>query len=195
MIKDLKQKMNKKEFESSLPFKHIVIDNFLDTEFAVKLISELKKQKFDFKETDLFAFYQTKDLFKTSNPVIKEFIQVLSNELRESISNMTNKKINKIDVFGSIYKDTNYLICHDDMLENRAFAYILYLNDYSQEDGGRLRLYHCENNKPLVIAKEIMPKFNKLVVFEVSSKSFHDVSEVLTKNNRYTITGWYHYDK
>lgn len=44
---------------------------------------------------------------------------------------------------------TDYLLCHDDQLENRKIAFILYLteSDWSNEDGGQLELFKCSSCK------------------------------------------------
>jgi len=76
---------------------------------------------------------------------------------------------------------------HDDRLEGRKIAYVLYLSDLREEDGGSLDMY-----EDMKIVKSIIPKFGDLLLFEVSEKSFHQVAEVLTDANRLTIAGWFH---
>ncbi len=45
--------------------------------------------------------------------------------------------------------------------------------------------------QPVQIAKTLTPKRNALLLFEVSDKSFHQVSEVLAKDKtRFSINGW-----
>lgn len=183
-----------KEFD--LPFKHIIIENFIDDKLSKKLISDLKKENLHLIENDLFKFYQTKDLNNAKSENIKCIISMLKNDIKKELEEKFKYKLaNKLDVFGSLYSDTCYLICHDDRLENRAFAYVLYLNEMSVKDGGRLRLYHTDKNMVSVIAKEVIPKQGLLILFEVSEKSFHDVSEVIGSADRYTLTGWFHNDK
>ena len=47
--------------------------------------------------------------------------------------------------------------------------------------------------QPTEIVKSIVPKANSLLFFEVSDRSFHQVSEVLTTaKTRYSIHGWFH---
>jgi prolyl 3-hydroxylase /prolyl 3,4-dihydroxylase len=50
-----------------------------------------------------------------------------------------------------------------------------------------------ENLQPIEVCKSIQPKFNSLLFFEVSDRSFHQVAEVLSKSKtRYSINGWFH---
>lgn len=47
--------------------------------------------------------------------------------------------------------------------------------------------------QPVEIVKSIQPRFNTLMFFEVSDRSFHQVAEVLSKNKtRYSLNGWFH---
>ena len=84
----------------------------------------------------------------------------------------------------------DYLLFHDDVVEGRSIAYIVYLTDLSPKDGGALRLYDIK--KPLNPAKHIYPKFNTFACFKVSSKSLHDVEEIKSKKQRLTIGGWFY---
>jgi Rps23 Pro-64 3,4-dihydroxylase Tpa1-like proline 4-hydroxylase len=113
-------------------------------------------------------------------------------------------------------------LCHDDDIHDdngkgRRFAFIYYLvpDDWDSSDGGNLDLFSCdgmyffliessitnylfdliinvENLQPIKIVKSLTPKQNSLLFFEVSDKSFHQVSEVLSQNKtRFSINGWY----
>lgn len=43
---------------------------------------------------------------------------------------------------------SDYLLCHDDQLEARRFAYIYYLSpDWEEKDGGDLQLFNCQEIK------------------------------------------------
>jgi len=92
---------------------------------------------------------------------------------------------------GSRYDSTDFLLPHDDHLDNRKVAYILYLSkDFTKKDGGAFNLYNSSKNTPTTLAKSIPPQFNSLLLFEVSKKSFHEVSENLSKKSRYALGGW-----
>ncbi|EPR79311.1 hypothetical protein SLOPH_822 [Spraguea lophii 42_110] len=67
------------------------------------------------------------------------------NKINDKITNKRNcidysepKDVNTwIDIFASYYNNGSYLLCHDDMVENRLYAFIIYLNtiDDDKEDG------------------------------------------------------------
>jgi prolyl 3-hydroxylase /prolyl 3,4-dihydroxylase len=167
-----------------VPFPHAVFSNFFVEEKMIKVLKALTKEKFFLKEADLFTFRQTHDFVNTSNTVLKEFYDFISSsEFIEFMSSLTNKKLsNHIDMFSTLYEDTDFLLCHDDKLEGRKIAYFLYL---SSCEGGQLSLFSQDG------VTTIKPSFNTFSFFEVSDKSLHQVEEVLS-GQRITITGWFH---
>lgn len=178
----------------SKPFKHVLIKDFLDEKDAKKILKELQKEKFELKESDLFRFKQTKDLKFSKREILRGFLEsLLDKSFLDLLFEIFGKKLSgKIDAFGSLYENTDYLLPHDDRLEKRKIAYIYYLSDLKNGDGGELLLYNSKNKIPLKIGKKLNPKFNSIILFEVSEKSFHSVSEVLKNNKRYAIAGWFH---
>jgi len=47
--------------------------------------------------------------------------------------------------------------------------------------------------QPTEVVKSVRPKFNSLLFFEVSDRSFHQVAEVLSESKcRLSINGWFH---
>lgn len=219
-------------FRRAKPFPHILIKNFLDEKIAEKLLKEIKKENFIEKEADLFKFKQTHDLHFTKNKFIKEFHSAFLNwNFFNFVSAITNKKFKgTLDMSASLYESTSYLLPHDDELEGRKIAYILYLSkDFKEKDGGAFALYNTKkileatqsrllprasvasnlknferearaisarkqsfSYQPTTISKKYLPRWNSLLLFEVSEISFHEVEENLSKKNRYAIGGWLH---
>lgn len=172
------------------PFPHLEIKNFLKKKEIDKLLQKVKKQRFHLKKSDLFQFSQTDDLLK--NKDFKEIISYLtSKEYITYMEKTTGIKLNgKIDLFASLYQDTDFLLPHDDRLSGRKIAFMIYLSDLKKKDGGALLLYDKSNNAKEV--KIIEPKFNSFVFFEVSSQSLHGVEEVVSNKKRYALSGWFH---
>ncbi|MBI3334174.1 2OG-Fe(II) oxygenase [Candidatus Pacearchaeota archaeon] len=184
------------EFAGSIPFRHAFIESFLEEDSAQRLAKELEAELFEEKDSDLFQFRQTQDLHYSKNEVIKDFLTYLeSKEFSDFIKGITGIPVKQgaFDVSGSLYIDTDYLLCHDDELEGRKVAYILYLcKDFTEQDGGALALLNEENEKPGEAGKRYYPQWNSLLVFEVSRKSWHEVEEVIGNKKRYAIGGWLH---
>ncbi|XP_072790681.1 prolyl 3-hydroxylase OGFOD1 isoform X1 [Taeniopygia guttata] len=99
-----------------------------------------------------------------------------------------------IDISCAKYEYTDVLLCHDDELEGRRIAFILYLvPPWEKSDGGTLDLYSTDEHfQPQQITKSLVPSWNTLVFFEVSPVSFHQVSEVVSQKCRLSVSGWFH---
>jgi len=187
----------KDEFKSSPFFSHLSLNDFLIKEKAQNLLKELKKEDYYLEENDLYKFFRTIDFKNSNNEIIIEFRNfLLSNEFRKFIEEITNSKINdkKMDLHSLKLENTNYLLCHDDFIENRKFAFIFnFTKNFTKEDGGELEFFESENNMPKgKIFKSIIPKFNQFNIFKVSENSFHQINEVETNKKRISISGWYY---
>jgi len=183
----------KKEFLENKPFAHLSIKNFLKKEKAIELLKKLQQEKFYLKDSDLFTFLQTNDIISTEVKVLKEFRDFFNSEkFINYIFRLTGVVISndKLDMFASLYQDTHYLLPHDDQLDSRKIAYVLFLSN--QQSSGALALYDSKEGTPQKVVKEIFPEFNKLILFEVSDKSFHEIKEVIGNTQRIAITGWFH---
>jgi len=193
----MKKKLSYKHYHE--PFPHWIIEDFLPVIEAVDLIKALRKEKFFLKEADLFTFYQTNDLKSVKNKTLQEFNYYLCHEFAQELEKITKSKIKRdcIDISGNLYQNTNYLLPHDDRLEHRSFAFLYYLSDLEKKDGGVLALYDTKKisraETPNKVAKRIIPKFNTMVIFQVSNKSFHEIEELLHDKQRLALSGWFHH--
>ena len=185
-----------KLFLYNKPFEHLLINNFLKKEKAIQLLKALQKEKFYQKESDLFKFIQTDDVTSTKNTTLKNFRNFLcSKQFISYIDAISNCRLKtKLDLAGTLYQDADFLLCHDDRLEGRKLAFILYLSTLNKKEGGSLNLFHSKNNTPTKISKKIIPKLNTFVLFKVSKRSFHEVEEVIVKKQRIALGGWLHGD-
>ncbi|NWS17726.1 OGFD1 hydroxylase, partial [Pachyramphus minor] len=128
----------------------------------------------------------------------------LCEEFRPWLSAVTQIELEPtIDISCAKYEYTDVLLCHDDELEGRRIAFILYLvPPWEGSDGGTLDLYSTDEHlQPQQITKSLVPSWNTLVFFEVSPVSFHQarssarllqVSEVVSHKCRLSVSGWFH---
>lgn len=181
-------------FSSNTPFPFLELSNFVNEDKIIALLQALSKQEFFPKLSDLFQFSQTSDLLYSDDPVLRKFIALLSSpEFINFMQKITKIKLNgRIDLFGSIYQDADFLLPHDDQIPGRKIAFMLYLNDLEEKDGGALALYESKNKTPTKVAKRFIPKAGTLLFFEVSSLSIHMVEEVLTDTQRIALSGWFY---
>lgn len=203
-------------FLSQKPFPYLEFKNFFRPEKLISILKALAEEQFHPQQADLFQFKQTGDWSATKNTVMRNspkanfcdarkvtaFLSVLQ-EFRAFLSSpefvaylsyitSTNLKPKVIDMSGTLYEDTDYLLCHDDQLEGRKIAYFLYLSDLDKNDGGALNLFSSKDGIPMEVGATIIPKFNTFSFFLVSEKSFHEVTEVVRKVQRIAVSGWFH---
>ena len=189
---DIIKKISDK-FYSAKPFPHFALKNFFNEKKILNLRKEILKEKFQKQDKDLFSFSNTNDLQFSHSKLVTNFYDfVSSKEFLGFMQKLTNEKnLVKIDMHAHLFSQGDYLLFHDDVVENRNIAYILYLSKgFREKDGGRLQLYDIKN--PIRPAKEIIPEFNSFVCFKVSRKSLHAVEEVYANKKRLTIGGWFY---
>lgn len=184
-----------KEFQHAKPFPYVVIDAFISQKQTSVLLKALQKEPFEQKRADLFQFSQTNDLHGASQYAIQEMVRFLdSAAFADYLQEITGIRVRAgaSDVFGSLYTSTDYLLCHDDQLEKRKLAFILYLSSLPEKQGGALALRADVRGVPGKVVTRVHPLAGRLVVFAVSEKSWHEVEEVLSEVIRYAIGGWLH---
>lgn len=179
------------------PFLHCVIPNFIQSQdFLEGLHKELLNLDFHEKYNDLYKFQQSDDLKKRREPHISALRKLLFEDFRAWLSDISNIDLEPtIDMSCAKYEFTDALLCHDDELEGRRVAFILYLvPPWDRSLGGTLDLFSIDEHfQPKQIVKSLVPSWNTLVFFEVSPVSFHQVSEVLSEEkSRLSISGWFH---
>jgi len=179
------------------PFPCCVISNIIkNDEFMIGLVKELNQLDFIPKNNDLYKFRQSAALSSSSGPHIAQVKSVLLGEIKPWISRMMGVNLEEsVDLFCAQYSHTDTLLCHDDELEGRRIAFILYLTeDWTDGDGGLLELFDTDvDGNPKDVVTRLTPNYNSMAFFEVSPVSFHQVSEVLTlSKTRLSLSGWFH---
>lgn len=181
----------KKNFKKAKPYSYLELKDFFVEDRAIDILRELIKLRFYEKDADLFHFYQTNNIAAIKNKKLAEFRNFLaSKEFLSFMNKLTGLefKLGQVDLHGSMYSNTDHLLCHDDQLEGRSIAFLLYLTNMGPKDGGSLNLLDKKQKK----AKKLIPKFNSFTFFHVSPISFHEVEEVVVEKQRIAIGGWFH---
>jgi len=194
------------EFDKSTPFRHVALPDFLDDIWARQLLKEmLDNLHMTYKETDLFKFYQSKDIGSdTKLPLIEELKKQLYSppfaRFLEDVLGLENELLltGNADMAVQCYSKGHHLLCHDDVIGTRVVTFVLYLNTpdevWTEDEGGALELYGTENDKLLLEpSKKLPPLFNQATLFLVEpTKSYHAVEEILGDRTRVSLQGWFH---
>ena len=199
MIKDwVSQKYLKKtvslksSFQNARPYPYFELRGFFNKKKLLGLKKEVLKERFERQEKDLFSLSNTKELKHSGSKTIKEFYGFLSSgEFIGLMMRLTGQKhLKSIDMHAHKMVQGDYLLFHDDVIEGRKIAYIVYLCDFKGQDGGKLQLFDVKN--PRNPAAQIIPRFGTFACFEVSQKSLHVVEEIMGEKDRVTIGGWFY---
>lgn len=181
------------QFLDAKPYPHFVLHDFLRQDKILKLRNAIFKEQFTRQDKNLFSFYNTQELRFSKSKIVKDFFNLLSSiEFLSLMKNLTKEKsLKSIDMHAHLYRQGDYLLFHDDVVEGRKIAYIIYMSEgFAAKDGGRLELYDTKNpSKPV---KSIIPEFNSFLCFKVSGKSLHAVEEVKSAKERLTLGGWFY---
>jgi len=182
------------QFRNKTPYPYIQILDFFQPEIFAGVSRAVEKLEFYPKSSYLFDFYKTNDLSTITEPTLTAFKEyIYSKQFVTYIETITGTKLSTLaDLFVSLYQDTNYLLPHDDKIGTRKIAFLVYISDFSDAEGGALEIWDNDGKNPTRIVDKIIPKANSMVLFEVSEKSFHAVEEVIVDKQRIAITGWYH---
>ncbi|NXN14928.1 OGFD1 hydroxylase, partial [Indicator maculatus] len=178
------------------PFRHCVIPGFLaEPAFAEALRDELLGLDFRRRRNDLLSLQQSGDLGGRPEPHIAALRHALCEEFRAWLSAVTQIELKPtLDISCAKYEYTDVLLCHDDELEGRRIAFILYLVPaWEKSDGGTLDLYSTDEHfEPQQIIKSLVPSWNTLVFFEVSPVSFHQARSCLSFISQFpSLWGWW----
>jgi len=167
---------------------------------AFKLRQALLTMMFKKKSCDLYSFSQSSDFIRSTNlkkPKEVEQFLIFLEEIKQKIANYLGKTFNNmISASCSKYDHGDYLLCHDDRVDDRSVAFIYYLNyDWLPEWGGTLDVYSVDDmNCATEIVQNINPEFNSLIFFPVEKYTYHQVAENTSTFSRISINGWFHCD-
>lgn len=176
--------------------------NFLECGFLSEISQELENFEYRYRCNDLYRFSQTGDLKSRPSHLLDRLREsLLSDRFIETVERIIHKPLSRkaIDLSSQKYGKNEYLLTHDDRLDSRRVAFVLYLVDewWSEEDGGSLDFFPTDWRGLATDVKghqSFHPQRNTLVFFEVSMASHHQVGVVSSdlKGKRVSIAGWFH---
>jgi Rps23 Pro-64 3,4-dihydroxylase Tpa1-like proline 4-hydroxylase len=181
-------------WRAAQPFSHLVFDEFVSDTSLSALLAVLEDEPVERYQTDLFAFEAS-----APEPTTAEFRALCTSfavALAPSLSRITGKTVARADMRAYAYRVGHYLLPHSDnqLGHERALAFAYYLPSPAPPDGGELELFRCTVERGEIIATEsarlIEPRPNRLVVFDVSDVSLHQVREVVG-GLRISLAGWF----
>jgi len=177
------------------PFPHLVLDDFVPAAVLPELLAVLEDEPVERYEGDIFAFEAS--AVEPTTPGLRELRDEFARVLGPPLSRITGRPLRRADMRAYAYRVGHYLLPHSDHQEalGRAIAYAYYLPSPAPPSGGELEMFACRAEHGELVATDsarlIAPAANRLVVFEVSALSLHQVREVLD-GLRISLAGWFY---
>ncbi|MBX3221346.1 MAG: 2OG-Fe(II) oxygenase [Labilithrix sp.] len=183
------------EWRRAEPFPHLVFDDFVPEDALAELVGVVDEEPIERYEADIYAFEASAPEPKTSG--LRDLRDAFARTLAEPLGRVTEKSLRRADLRAYAYRAGHYLLPHTDHQEDvgRALAYAYYFPSPEPPEGGELELFRCTREGGELVAIEsarlIEPRPNRLVVFDVSDVSLHQVREVLA-GLRPSLSGWFY---
>ena len=117
------------EFAAGTPFPHLCVRDVLPDALLLAVRDEILAGPLFAKRNDLYDFAQSDALRLSASPATRALCATLySPAFRAWISAVTGIETDPtVDISAAVYGPGAHLLCHDDDLESRRIAFILYL--------------------------------------------------------------------
>lgn len=168
------------------------IDNFIDSQkfldISIKPLKSVIRNRlrdealFDVDNLIFEKFKINDGNYVNTYDYIEDVVRLRRKEERKNIKNTVFSRMNFATKGDNKDKDP-----HRDH-ENRILSYVLYFNDFSDNEKGTTNFYDGDNNKnPGKIIKSVSPEKNKCVMFLNCKNSIHSVTKSNSNDIRKTI--------
>ena len=182
-------------FARAEPFSHVVIDDFLDSSHVSELVDAFEEEPAENIQDEIF------DVMASAAPPVHEALRSFHDALGapavlRAIREITGEAVSGVETRAYVYLPGHYLLPHADRDASgrRRVAYAFYAATRGALSGGELDLYRCDLEAGRIvhteIAKTILPRPNRCVLFGVAPHTLHRVREV-TAGARLSLAGWF----
>ena len=193
-----------KQFRASIPFNHIIIDDFLDRDVAIKIAEEFPS----FEEEFWYSYNNPLEIKKASNdwnrfgPYTYQFFKHILSDLFVEKLNVLLSVDNSVRLTpdiglhgggfhthksgGRLNPHLDYSI-HPKLYLQRKINIILYINPYWKvQYGGALGLWSDKNGLPDKLVHEVDCIFNRALIFDTTQDSWHGICREINSENGLT---------
>ena len=181
-------------YRAAKPFPHVVIDDLVAPDTLRSLCQAVAQEPHWPNRGEIYDFMGSAEA--VTHPVLRDFhAQLGAPAMLQAVRTITGRPTTRCDLRSYVYLAGSYLLPHADSRASigRMVAYAYYLHTGGCE-GGELELFDCTmDGDELVSATpsiRIKPQDNRMVMFDVTHGSLHQVCEVLA-GARVSLTGWF----
>lgn len=182
------------QWTAARPFPHVVIDDVVDPATLTTLLQAVAQEPHWPNRGEIYDFMASGET--VTHPTLLALQDELgAPEMIAAIRTISGRPVTRADLRSYVYVPGSYLLPHADSRASigRMVAFAYYIHTQGCE-GGELELFACEMAGDQVIGARsdvvLTPRDNRLVLFDVTNASLHQVREVLA-GNRVSLTGWF----
>jgi 2-oxoglutarate-Fe(II)-dependent oxygenase superfamily protein len=181
-------------WRAARPFPHVVLDDLLPEAEVAALRAAVAREPHFPNSAPFFEFMASRQ--PLAQPELRAFTAALD-EARPFVARVTGKALGRVELRSYVYLAGSFLLPHNDAGADarRQVAFAYYLLPRAGSTGGELELFDCTlEGEELVAAASalrIAPEENRMVLFDVSHVSLHQVREVLS-GARASLSGWFY---
>ncbi len=183
-------------WRAAAPFPHVVIDGMVNEMRLAVLRDAIPREPLAAEHSEIVDCFASGP--KLVEPNLVAFgAAMAAPDMLAAVRAITGKAVRTVEVRSYCYVAGSYLLPHTDGRRDlgRQLAFAAYLTGDGQCEGGELELFRCHVDADgEIVATEpagiIEHRGNRLVLFDVSETSLHQVREV-TQGARVSLAGWY----
>ena len=192
-----------REFQIAKPFRHLVLDNFLDEEFCKRLLNEFPgfDKKWALNESGLVGRKAAVPDIKGIGPAYREFDQLMqANDFLQFIGKVagidsllydaqyvgggTHENLDGQEL--DLHVDFNF---HPKKVWHRRLNLIVFLNPVWEPSwGGCLELHKDPWNPEADECVTVVPELNRAVLFETTESSWHGFRKITIPGDRQDLS-------
>jgi hypothetical protein len=182
-------------WRSADPFPYLVFDDVLGTDAVSQLLAVLDLEPVETFVSEIYTFDASTPEPRTDG--LRRLRGDFCATFAPPLGRITGKPLRRVDLRAYAYREGHYLLPHSDHQDGveRALAFAYYVPSPDPPTGGELELFRVGVEDGVVVSTEsarvIEPRGDRLVVFDVSDVSLHQVREVLS-GLRVSVSGWFY---
>ncbi|HEV7554754.1 MAG TPA: 2OG-Fe(II) oxygenase [Kofleriaceae bacterium] len=182
-------------WRTATPYPHLVLDDAVTADALPALMAVLADEPVERYAGDIFVFDASPP--QDATPELFAIRDAFAAALLGPLSRITGKPLVRADMRAYAYHPGHYLLPHSDHHDQswRSLAFAYYAPSPHPPEGGELELFACRVDAGAIVettsARVIEPRANRLVVFDVSDVSLHQVREVVA-GLRVSLAGWFY---
>lgn len=182
-------------WRAATPFPHLVFDDFVGDEALTEIFAILEEEPVEHYRGDIHAFDASPP--EPATEALRTLARSFAAAYAPALGRITGKTVSRVDMRAYAYRRGHFLLPHTDHQQGvgRQLAYAWYLPSPEPPEDGALELFQCDVDGGAIVrtvsARVIAPRANRVVFFDVSDVSLHQVREVLG-GLRVSLAGWFY---